>query len=357
VSGARPDRNKVAIVGHLMDRTEQDHRANVAELRRVLGALDLEVSSVWLEGEPFDRLSAAKDAGTIIALPLGRKAARTLAARTGADVLDVDVPFGLARTRRLLRDVGRALRRERAAEAFVDQELRRLLPRVEWVLRHVFFGKKAIFSGSPDLFGAMRQVLSELGMEVRHMSSPSSRTHLPADFERDGGSLPPMLFAPTLETLRKELAPVIGEGIDLAIGNSLFCDMVGAEAPVVEVGFPAHFSHALSARPLLGFEGWIHFVDRASEALQRGARATRFARRQNLFERGRIEELLGVAKRLREGESPMAVAAAIEAIARGGAAPSRGGAGEPRPERSGPLDEPSRADDLERGGLDELAAE
>src|SRR5262249_54411280 len=93
VTGAAPDPKKVAFIGYLMDRTEHDHVANVEELERMMAALGLQATSVWLSGRPYEHLLEAKNAGTLIALPYGRKAAERLAQRTGAKLLQVGVPF------------------------------------------------------------------------------------------------------------------------------------------------------------------------------------------------------------------------------------------------------------------------
>ncbi len=279
ISGGSPDRKKVAVIGHLMDRTEQDHQANVAELRRMFEAMGLELVSVWLDGGRFETLRHVKDAGTIVAFPLGRAAARAVADRTGAEVVEVDLPFGLGRTQRMLRRVGRKAGRLAEAEALIDRELGRLVPRLEWVLRHVFVGKKIVFSGAPDLFGGLLQITSELGVEVAHLASPSGKRHLKEDLETEFGDLPPMLFAPTQRYLERQLRPLLDSDVDLAIGDTQFCDAAASRVPVMEFGFPSHFRHALSDRPHLGFSGWICFVDEMAEALSRGARSIKFMKR------------------------------------------------------------------------------
>ncbi|MFO0759634.1 MAG: nitrogenase component 1 [Byssovorax sp.] len=273
VRGARPDPEKVAVIGHLMDRTEEDQAANVREIERMLGALGLTPSSVWLSNRPYAHLAEAKDAGTLLAFPLGRRAAELLAARTGARVLPVEVPFGLGRSGRMLRAVGRALGREAEAERFIDAELRRLTPRLEWVVGHVFVGKRVAFSLPPELFGGAAQIAAELGMEpVLFASSASDRT-LDTDLAAELGAAPPALFAPSKAVLQQALGALVEAGeLDLAVGDSDFCDQVIHRVPCVEMGFPAHFDHALFERPSLGYRGWICLVDRLAQALSRGAR-------------------------------------------------------------------------------------
>jgi hypothetical protein len=103
LSGARPAANGVAIVGYLLDRNERDHAANLAELRRLLGVVGLDVVSIWLDGSSYADLSRIKNARTILSLPYGREAARILARRLRAKLVELDLPFGAGATEEWLR--------------------------------------------------------------------------------------------------------------------------------------------------------------------------------------------------------------------------------------------------------------
>lgn len=272
-SGGVLDPRKVAIVGHLMDRTEGDHAANVREMERIVAALGLELTTVWLGNQPYAQLSEIRDAGTILAFPLGKKAARVIANRTGARVVDVKAPFGLARTRRMIMDLARATGTEEAAAAFVDAGLRDLIPRLEWVVPHVFLGKKLGFSGPPDLLGGFVQIAEDLGAKVVHLSAPCSPGHLAEDLSEDCDDFPAPLFSPKMRALSAEMERLDRTGIDLLLCNSELRTtlMRGARSrkPVacLEFGFPSFFDHALAERPFLGFKGWIAFVDRMANAM------------------------------------------------------------------------------------------
>lgn len=276
-SGGAPDPRKVAIVGHLMDRTEGDHVANVRELERIVAALGLELVTVWLGNQPYAQLAEIRDAGTILSFPLGRKAAKILAARTGARVLDVKVPFGLARTRRMIADLARATDTEAAAAAFVEAELGALVPRLEWVVPHVFLGRKLGFSAPPDLIGGFVQIADDLGAEVVHLSAPCFGDHLAEDLSEDCDTYPEPIFSPKMRALTAELDRLAAEGLDLLICNTELRlahanlqrvrPAKGGPAAALEFGFPSFFDHALADRPFLGFRGWIAFVDRMANAL------------------------------------------------------------------------------------------
>jgi nitrogenase molybdenum-iron protein alpha/beta subunit len=267
VSGAHPDPDSIAIIGYMMDRTEADHTANVAELKRMFRGLGLDVASVWLDHRGFDDLAEVGRASTLVAFPYGRKAARILAERTGARVVDVETPLGPGRTHRMLRAVARATGRLDNVQPLVDQELRAIVPRLEWVVRHVFAGKRFAFAGAPDLIGGMYQIATDVGMEVRFLASSGRRQHMTADLEAEFGRMPPVLFTPTMDRAR---AIRNGAGpTDLVVSDSFFEEGTGGVGEHLELGFPSHFSHALFERPYLGYRGWLCLLDRMADALMR----------------------------------------------------------------------------------------
>jgi nitrogenase molybdenum-iron protein alpha/beta subunit len=271
VAGGKPDPRRIAIIGYLYDRNEADHAANVEEMRRLFGAIGLEVACIWLSGGNYEDLSLVSEAGTIVAFPLGRKAAHILGERTGAKVIEVDVPFGPTRTRRMLRKVAEATGFLDAVEPFFEQELRQWVPRFEWIVPHLFFGKRMAFGGSPDLLGGMYQIATELGMEVAWMAASTAKSTwvdlLPQEFP----DLPPILFAPSerqiYEASHDPAAP-----IDLIVGDSVFSEFTYDDSRHVSLGFPSHHSHAIFDRPHLGIRGWACMIDRMAAALERTER-------------------------------------------------------------------------------------
>lgn len=162
---ARP--GTVAFVGHLMDRNEADRRADVRELERLAAGLDLECVSVWLSGRPYAELRRVEEAETIVSLPYARGAARLIAERVGARLIEAPLPFGLPKTAELVRALGAAAGRAGRAEAFVAAEQARVVPRFRWVLPHLFVGKRAAFAGDPHLFAGFADVAADAGLELR----------------------------------------------------------------------------------------------------------------------------------------------------------------------------------------------
>lgn len=265
IEGRAPTKGKVAVIGHLMDRNEEDQRANVLELRRMLGALGLEVASIWLDGGPYADLERAAEAELLVAFPLGRPAAEALAKRTGAKVLACDVPFGAPLSERFVREVGRATGRLDAAETFAAAELARLVPRLEWVIPHVFVGRRAVYWGAPFLFGGFLSMASEVGIETVLLGASAGDRFLSKTLDDEFGPLPPIVLGGTRKAIESTVRSV---DWDLAVTDSVMRPRFEAgDAGVVEVGFPSHFEHALYPRPTLGFEGWMGMLDRMATAV------------------------------------------------------------------------------------------
>ncbi|MEQ1920193.1 MAG: nitrogenase component 1 [Elusimicrobiota bacterium] len=256
------DPAKVAIVGHMMDRNEGDQQGNLAEMRRLLTGLGLETASIWLSGGRFAELAQAASAGTIVSLPYGRQAARVLAQRTGAALVETSLPFGLEATERFLRDVAAATGRQDRAEAFIRAELSRVIPRLKWMLPYLFFNRKTLFVGDPHLAEGFSEIAEDLGLRL------SACVVTGRAGRKDGpqGKAFPLLHEPgaASEPFRR----LLREPVDLAVASTCTMgEMFEEGAPVVELGFPSYWQHSVSNRPFLGFDGFLCFVDRMADAL------------------------------------------------------------------------------------------
>ena len=112
--------DEVAVVGLLLDRTEADHLANVREVTRLLEqGLGLRVASVWPSNRPVENLAAAGRARTVVSLPYARRAARVLAPRIGANLVEADLLLGVRVSDEFVRAVGRATGLEGVADGFI----------------------------------------------------------------------------------------------------------------------------------------------------------------------------------------------------------------------------------------------
>jgi len=267
VARATPRPRHVALIGHLHTRNEEDGRADATELRRLLEGLGLTVTSVWLDGGRYQDLVDARDADTLIALPLGRAAAAALAQRTGQRVVEAPVPFGAGRTRRFLAAVARATGSLDALDALVDRELRRVVPRLAWAPQAVFQDRRVAFSAPPMYWGGFLDIAAELGVEVVHLSANAGAHSHTEDLTAEFGPLPPTRLPYHFDAVLREVEALHGEKpVDLALGDTRYCQRLDWITETLEFGFPSHFDHAFHPRPTLGFEGWTCFLDRLAHA-------------------------------------------------------------------------------------------
>ena len=253
----------VAIVGHMMDRTERDHTANVEELERTVRALGLEPVSTWLSGDPLSHLSRAGEAEFILSLPHGRNAARTLAARTGATLVELGLPFGLGPTVNWVLSLGEQLGRSKEAGRFVDQELKRVVPSIEWLVPKYLAGVNVLFSGDPYLFEPALEFLTELGCNTRGLVAVGGESHLSPRPDSLAASDVPLLFEANpyeLEALIKGLPE--DQPVDLAIQSDTFGWKGRGDYVVMPFGCACYWWHAIYDAPFLGFAGALSFVDR-----------------------------------------------------------------------------------------------
>ncbi len=271
LSGGEKAPRKVGIVGHMFDRNEGDQRANVRELRRILGALDLEPVSIWLEGQRFEQLSDIRDAGTILSFPYGRKAAQWLTRRTGARLVECELPFGLGATERWVRQLGREFDREAAAEALIDRELRAIVPPLEFMLPFVFQNRKAGYVGDPHLARGIAETAEMLGMQLDFAIITDPKHHL-AGLERVLDTDTKLLVYPRLKPFLDLMRSRINDHrVGLLVTNSPGMGMVhNEELAIVEFGFPSFHTHSLGDRPFLGFAGVLPFIDSLANALRMG---------------------------------------------------------------------------------------
>jgi len=259
-------RLKAAVVGYMFDRNEFDHLGNLKELKRLLGLAGLDLVSVWPSGGGCAELSRAGEAGLIISLPYGRKAARTLAARTGAKLLETGLPLGLGATSAWLAaarsaaglkgPLPAALHAEEAAAAALLRPALRLLQ-----------NRNIVFCGDPWLYGAVAAFAGELCSEVSAAFFNCAPRQLgPAP--KPGA----LLFAPAPDDAAAALL-ALGRyrRPDLAVADSFAWQQgLTGGAPLAELGFPSYARHCLADEPFLGYAGAARLAARLVNALQGG---------------------------------------------------------------------------------------
>ncbi len=264
----QPDPGKVAMVGYLMDRNERDHTANVRELERMVRGIGLEPVSIWLSGRPLEHLSRVGEAGTIISLPHGRKAARILAQRTGARLLETGLPFGLKPTIDWLAQVAAGHNREAEAGAFIESELSQAIPSIQWLLHRYLVETNILFIGDPLLFEPAVEFLSELGCRVAGLVAVGRKAHLAPLPEALTNRSIPTLFEANPHDIEALVATLRGDrGIDLVIQSDTYGWPGEGNHAIVPFGLACNWWHAIWDTPYLGFHGALSFVDRMANAL------------------------------------------------------------------------------------------
>ncbi|NOZ01995.1 MAG: hypothetical protein GXP54_08930 [Deltaproteobacteria bacterium] len=265
LEGATPSPEKVAIVGYLFDRNEGDHRANVRDLRLAISALGLDPVSVWLEGQRFEDLAAVREAGLILSFPYGRKAARWIAKRTGARLIECELPFGLEATERWIRLIGSLTGREQRAEAYIDRSLAEVIPALEWVIPYLFQGRRFGYVGDPVLVKGVSQSAAMLGARLS-FAVITNMSHHTAGLDLGDGVR--VLEYPRLRQFSEFFQSLESErNVDLVIANNPGIGRLPVAS--VQLGFPSMYEHHLYPRPFLGFGGFLAFADALANAIRR----------------------------------------------------------------------------------------
>jgi nitrogenase molybdenum-iron protein alpha/beta subunit len=270
LKGAKPDPKRVALVGYFMDRNEGDHWGNLRELERMLRAVDLDTASIWLSGQPYEALRETRSAGTVISLPHGRKAARILAQRLGARLIEAELPFGLEASRRFMEHLGREFGREDQARRFTAAELDRIAPRLEWTVPHAFLDRRFAIVADPHYAACFAEIMEDVGGELVELIVVGGKHHLT---EQQRGALEERAktaFEPLLNEVREKLGPDRLDNFDLVIGNGFVFRELNRGMKWMEFGFPSECTHFLIDEPFLGFQGALAFLSRMANEVVRG---------------------------------------------------------------------------------------
>jgi nitrogenase molybdenum-iron protein alpha/beta subunit len=265
-----PDPRRVALVGYGWDRGEGEHRANLEELSRLLRALDLEPVTAWFgAGGLRDGLRQLDGVGTVVSLPRGRAAARTLTQRLGATLVETDAPLGLGGTRRWLEAIADSTDRTEAAAALVERELDELVPALERVAALDLLHRRLVYLGEPAYAAGLSELGHDLGFELAAAVFPARPHH--RDALRSPDALPATtLWQPTTGEAQRALAAAHAEApLALVITNTHHLGVARALGlPFLEFGFPDRISHRRAAPPFLGFRGCLCFMELLADRMR-----------------------------------------------------------------------------------------
>jgi nitrogenase molybdenum-iron protein alpha/beta subunit len=263
----KPRAEKVAVVGYLCDRNEEDHAANLRVLDEMCAALGLELVSVWLSGQSWADLKKIKDAGTILSLPYGRAAARRIAKRTGAEIIELPLPFGLKASEHWMKTLGERFDAGRPAQEYIDRQMARIAPRLEWLIPFSFQNLETGYVGDPHLLPGLKDIIELLGGRLRFAvitNRPTSTTEM----QPHAGEIELLVYPRHREFIRFLLANTLEHDVGLLVANNYGAPFPLEETAIVEFGFPSIFTHALYDRPFLGYPGFLAFVDTLANALR-----------------------------------------------------------------------------------------
>ncbi len=267
-----PGPARVAVIGYMMDRNEKDHTSNITQIENMLRGLSLDPVSIWLSGRPLSHLRRAGSAGVIISLPHAREAARIIASRTGAKLIETGLPFGFHGTVRWLEEIGAALGLEEQAAAYSESELARVLPGMKWIINKIFLGRRFFFGGDPHMMEPVRDFFIELGCRPLAMIATAQEKHLtplPKSLVRDGI---PCRFNLKPGEIVQVTSEAFRDGCDIIIAEDMLRNYINSPPGTcvsVPFGFTNYHRHALSDSPYLGFSGALNFIDTVSNELMR----------------------------------------------------------------------------------------
>lgn len=263
----RKKRPKVAVVGYLFDRNEEDHSANLREIEEIFDALDLELVSVWLSGQRFDELGRVAEADLIIALPYGAAAARIISRRINAEILELPVPFGPETIKRWVRTLAGRWNRAEAGESYIDSRISFVARRLEWLVPFVFQNIRVGYIGDPFLLPGFLEIARILGAVPAFAVITNQEHHLQramADLE----DLPVLVDPRKGSFTRFVLKESIEAGLDLLLTNNAGMSLPLLHTAFVELGFPSIHTHSLYPRPFLGFGGFLALADTLATSIR-----------------------------------------------------------------------------------------
>ncbi len=261
-----------AVIGYLYERNEPDQSANVACIEGLMRDLGLTPLPTWLSHATLSDLARAARACLLVALPSGREAARRIAARSGAAVVEVEMPVGVAGTQAFLRRVAEAAGSGVDPDTLVQEALRQAGPVIERAVLRRLVGRRVALAALPEwLPGLARMMAEDLGLEValrlrRGRPSDPDDPHSPASQDPDRDHDPSVLT-----WNRGLLAALHDGGLDVIVGSSWERNAIQGDAtrvPFVEFGYPCFAWHDLTGRPAVGVQGVVTWAERLVNAIR-----------------------------------------------------------------------------------------
>lgn len=253
ISWWKTEKKNIAIVWNLFDRWEWDCIWNVNELKRIIESLDLNVASIWLDGWNYEDILNVKNAWTIISLPYWRKAAKKIAKRVWADLIELDLPFGLDKTGDFIKTIAKHFDVEKKAEDFIKKELSEFnkIEIIKWAIPHTFMNKRVSFYWDPYLLDGIISLSKTLWFSLNKIFIHGVEKHLKNNKD--------------LDISDKEIIFNFTGGVrwsDLFITNSHFTWGDGENYKKMQFGFPSYDYHVYTYEPYFWYKGALIFINR-----------------------------------------------------------------------------------------------
>jgi len=258
----KTDKKKVAVVGFLWDRYEGDVAANLDIVTNMIKAFGLDPVSVWLSGGTVAELQRASEAGTIISLPYGKKAAKLLARKTGAKLIECPLPAGPANTAEFLTILGDYTDNSNLSKALIKDGLSTTLPGFAFPTPEHISGKRFALMLDPHFMEGVVDSLTFLGAEPAALFCPTRQIHVAEDWANRFEI--PVHFNPTVQTVQNEIQKAQAEdGLDICIGETSFLSFIKPfNTSIMELGFPSFYTHHLTPSPTYGYAGFSGLIER-----------------------------------------------------------------------------------------------
>ncbi|MFW5852496.1 MAG: nitrogenase component 1, partial [Nanoarchaeota archaeon] len=200
-----------------------------------------------------------------ISMPYAGKTAEIISKKTGAEVIELGLPFGLDGTKKWLLQVAEKTESIDEANDFIDTEMKAVLPLLEWLVPAFFRLKTFSFVGDPFLCESMCDALSEIDMKPLYNVIFSTKNRL--DRINIIRKLPEVNFSSELDEIVVEEIP------DFFIGNSegrgrIYDNGPYHIEPYTEIGFPSYGTHFFYLAPYMGITGFLIFLNRMINSLK-----------------------------------------------------------------------------------------
>lgn len=289
-SGPPTRGNQVSIIGHFFSRHEPDARADLAQLKLLSKAAGLDCGPILLSGTGYkESLSTAPQSRFLARMPYLRPHhARLDQLADDRVVVDLDLPMGIAGTRRFVRTLAERSGGDlRKVDAWLDAQAQAVRPAIAMARDqlHNHHASVALFAETP-LAAGLVTVLHELGIQVPLVGLRDNggclggRAEFLAILARNGitpGDEMEILEAPSLRRTRERGIELIRRGLGGIMGSTTELEVfrqlprtyaLTVDTPLIEVGYPSDRHHAVLNLPTLGFTGTAAWAQRLLDAFR-----------------------------------------------------------------------------------------